>query len=79
MVIEKTNLVRITANKDKSLKWKEYTYNPYTRQYDIIERYAEAHMLIDLNKVIGEIEEIEIEEYQEWYGKNKYSLGIGLL
>lgn len=76
MIIEETNLVRITANRDKSLKWQEYVYNTDTREYDLIDRYAKAHMLIDLNKVHGEIKEIEVEEYNEWYEKNKCSLCI---
>lgn len=73
----KVELVRFTASEGKSLKWRELRTNPHTRKLETVLCYSEYEAVIDTSRLVGEVMEVSIEEYREWYGDNMCCLGVG--
>lgn len=72
-------LIRFTASEGHSLKWMEKVIHPQTRKEETVLRYSEYTAVIDVNKLVGDVKEIPIVEYKEWYENLKYNLGISSL
>lgn len=69
MEVKETNYKRFIAGEGKALKWIEIN-----ELYNNFVRYSPYEEVIDVNNILGEVEEITHEEYEEWL-RTKPSLG----
>ena len=65
MEIKDVNFKRFVASEGMSLRWKERCYD--YREKKIMEgvKWAEKVALVDVNALIGEVEEIPFSQYKE--------------
>ena len=76
---EEVKFRRYFPSEGKALKVVSKIYNSDTHELvDNISYYDIQGLLVDENNVIS-VEEVPLSEYNDWYEKNKYSLGIGML
>ena len=61
---KKCKFVRYTASEGKALKWKIRDYNCAKREFSTYLMSAPKTALIDELELVGEVEEISMEEYE---------------
>jgi hypothetical protein len=57
--------VRFTASKGKVLKWRSKYFNYFTNKLDVITTYSVQSEILALCDIVGDVEEISYEEYEE--------------
>lgn len=61
MEVKETNYKRFIAGEGKALRWVEIN-----ELYNNFVRYSPYEEVIDVNNIVGDVEEITHEEYEEW-------------
>ena len=62
MEIKETNFKKFIPSKDKALRW---TVN--RSLYGNVLEYSPCEEVIDVNCIVGEVEEVDYEEYEKWF------------
>lgn len=57
--------VRFTASKGKVLKWRSKCFNYFTNKLEIITTYSVQSEILALCDIVGDVEEVPYEEYEE--------------
>lgn len=66
MEIRETNFKRFIAAEGMALKWTAERWNYHEKRSEPTLSYSEHEALIDLNSLIGKVEEVPVAEYDEW-------------
>lgn len=65
MEVKETNYKRFIASEGKALKWSEEHWDYTNRKKFITERYSPYDAIIDVNILVGGVEEVPFEEYEK--------------
>lgn len=73
---QEIKFVRYTASEGKSLQWTQKVWS-FTQHKEVEEvMFAEKTTIIEEGKLVGKVEEVPFEFYNDWYEKNKNTLGL---
>lgn len=65
MEVKDVNLKRFTAGEGMALKWKELSWDSQLNKMTEGYRWSPKEVFIDINHVLGEVEEIPFIQYKE--------------
>lgn len=64
MEVKEVNYKRFIPSEGMALKWTTKEYNIFSEKVEELTRRVPHEMTIDVNTLIGEVEEITMEEYK---------------
>lgn len=65
MEVKEVNYKRFVPSEGMVLKWTTREYNIFSLRVEEVTKRVPHEMTIDINTLIGEVEEITMEEYKE--------------
>lgn len=65
MEIKEVNLKRLVPKEGMALKWKERYWNSLEEKFEEYPTLSLNSVMIDLDNIVGEVEEITMEQYKE--------------
>ena len=65
MEVKETNFKRFIASEGMALKWKQECYNYHDKKPEEGFMWSAYDAIIDMNNLIGEVEEIPYSQYEE--------------